>query len=322
MSSSKRASSFSLQDRDLLLLRDLFESRVMTGQHVAEIHFNGRKEATKKRLQKLKEAGLITEWPRRAYEPAILFLARGGIRLLKEHGILNEYPAFSILALERRARVSNVTIRHELAVLDVKTAFHMALRDHPTLSIVEFCTWPRLIEFEARNSYGSDILVKPDGFIRIHEKEADGGLSEHAFFLEVDRSSETQDTLVAKASAYLDYYKSGNFAVRNGAYRSAFKEYPFRVLMVFKTAERRNNTAARLLQNNPPILTHVCLATIDEVLADPFGTIWIRPIDYRDAVHDSPFDGETRRGHRAYQRRAEREGFVEARIEKVGLFTD
>ncbi len=55
------------------------------------------------------------------------------------------------------------------------------------------------------DEYGSDVLVKPDGFIRIHEKEADGGLSEHALFLEVDRSSETQDTLVNRTETYLTY---------------------------------------------------------------------------------------------------------------------
>jgi hypothetical protein len=35
--------------------------------------------------------------------------------------------------------------------------------------------------------------------------------------------------------------------------------------MVFKCAERRNNTTERLLQHNPPILTQGCLATLDEV---------------------------------------------------------
>ena len=78
------------------------------------------------------------------------------------------------------------------------------------------------------------MLVKPDGFIRIHEAEADDGLSEHTFFLELDRSTETLDTLVSRALCYLDYYKSGNFAVRNGGKPTAFREYPFRVLMVLR----------------------------------------------------------------------------------------
>ncbi len=125
--------------------------------------------------------------------------------------------------------------------MDVKAAFCSAIRGSGRFTVAEFSTWPLLYQFEAfRPGHSSaEVIVKPDGFIRIHEKETDGGLSEHTFFLEVDRSSETQDTLVARAGCYLDYYKSGGFAVRNGGTRADFKDYPFRVLMVFKTAEDR-----------------------------------------------------------------------------------
>lgn len=75
----------------------------------------------------------------------------------------------------------------------------------------------------------------------------------------------------------VDYYKSGGFAARNGAARSDYKEFPFRVLMVFKTAERRNNTAERLLQSNLPVFKQACLSTLEEVTRDPFDAIWIRP---------------------------------------------
>jgi len=320
MGTSKKSSdALSLQNRDLDLLKGLFECRVMTAVHVAAIYFDGRAEATKKRLQKLKVAGLISERPRRAYEPAVLYLAKGGLTLLTERGILAEYPAFSMPALQKRARVSDATIRHELEVMDVKAAFHSALRGNEKFSIAEFGTWPRLYEFEASPYGGASVLVKPDGFIRIHEKEADGGLSEHTFFLEVDRSTETQDILVSRAAAYLDYYKSGGFTVRNGAARSSFKEYPFRVLMVFKSAERRNNTAERLLENAPPILTQVCLSTIDEVRGNPLGAIWIRPVDYRAATAGTPFDLDREVIRRADRRQAARETFVEQRIQKRGL---
>jgi hypothetical protein len=63
-----------LQPRDHGLLHDLFESRVMTSAHAATLHFGGSKEAAKKRLQKLKAAGLVSERKRRPTEPAALFL--------------------------------------------------------------------------------------------------------------------------------------------------------------------------------------------------------------------------------------------------------
>ena len=54
-------SHISLQDRDFDLLRGLFESRVITTDHATALYFDGKSEAAKKRLQKIKAAGLISE---------------------------------------------------------------------------------------------------------------------------------------------------------------------------------------------------------------------------------------------------------------------
>jgi hypothetical protein len=313
-----------LRDRDLSLLRGLFECRVMTPLHAAALYFDGKPEAAKKRLQKLKAAGLIGDRPRRAFEPSVLFLAKKGLSLLREKGVLAEYPEFDLPALDRRARVSALTIRHELEVMDVKVAFHSGIKALSAFSITEFSTWPLLNEFRACHSasHGQDVLVKPDGFIRILEKIDEKEGFEHSFFLEVDRSSEVQDILIARAGCYLNYYKSGGFAVRNGAPRSQFKGFPFRVLMVFKTAERRNNTAERLLQNNPPILTQVSLSTITEVTQNPLGEIWVRPLDYRNAVAGTSFEVHPARKQYEYQRQTARELFVEGKVRKTKILTD
>jgi hypothetical protein len=311
-------STLVVQDRDCIFLRGLFESRIMTAEHITMLYFDGRNEAAKKRLQKLKAAGFIAERKRHAFEPAILFLTRKAFAVLRERGVLAEYPQLDSSALEKRSRVSELTVRHELEIMDVKAAFHVALAADKKFSIAEFSTWPLLYQFDAFRSGhgGAEVLVKPDGFIRIHENESDGSLSEHTFFLEVDRSTETQDTLIARAGCYGDYYKSGGFAVRNGGTRADFKEYPFRVLMVFKSAERRNNTAERLLQHNPPIFSQVCLSTFEEVTANPQGEIWIRPMDYRHATAETPFAPGRMRETWGYRRQTEREMVVEKRIKK------
>jgi len=318
------STKFLFQDRDLGILKGLFESRIMTSGHVADLYFDGRREATKKRLQKLKSAGLLAERRRRVSEPAVLSLTRKAFTLLRESGVLDEYPPMSQAALEKRARVSELTLRHELEVMDVKAALHNAIRTCNIFTIEEFSTWPLLYQFDAVRTGRSaaEVVVKPDGFIRIHEKESDGGLSEHTYFLEVDRSSETQDTLVTRAGCYLNYYKSGGFAERNGALRSAYKEYPFRVLMVFKNAERRNNTAELLLQSNPPILTQTCLSTFDEVTSNPLGKIWLCPSDYRDAVKDTPYEVKEKRNSWTYKRQTAREKLVEQRVKKFAIFAD
>src|ERR1043166_4091746 len=231
MSVQKRSPVIGLRDRDLAFLLGLFESRVMTSAHIAALYFGGKKEATKKRLQKLKTAGFIGERNRRVNEKSVLFLTRKGYALLQDEDLLSAFPRLSTTNFEKRASVSNLTLRHELEVMDVKSAFHSAFETSETLTVAEFSTWPRLHEFKATRPRRDrdDALVKPDGFIRILEKENDGGLSEHTFFLEVDRSTETQDTLVNRGACYLDYYKSGGFALRNGAPRSDYKEFPFRV---------------------------------------------------------------------------------------------
>lgn len=309
--------SLQIQERDFALLRGLFECRIMTAGHVAALFFDGKREYTKKRLQKLKAAGLIGERKRRVNEPSILFLTRGGFAFLKSNGHLDGLPALGKNTFDARANVSQLTLRHELEIMDVKAAFHSALRNAGPFSLAAFSTWPLLYQFETSvPGTAMDVLVKPDGFIRIQENELDDGLSEHTFFLEVDRSSETQDTLVNRAVCYLEYYRTGGFAIRNGASATDFKEFPFRVLMVMKTAERRNNTAARLAHNNPPILTQVLLTTLTEATADPLGPIWIQPADYREAVTGTPFEKEQPGRHSAYHRRPEREAFVESRIQK------
>lgn len=325
MASSKiLANALQLQDRDFALLRGLFESRVMTSAHAATLYFNGKTEAAKKRLQKLKSAGFIGDRPRKAFEPSVLFLTRNGIKRLEAEGILTEYPAFDLPALDRRARVSDLTIRHELEVMDVKAAFHSAVKTVSSCAIAEFSTWPLLNEFTAyRPGHNStEVLVKPDGFIRIHETDASGGKFERTFFLEVDRSTETQDVLIDRAGCYFDYYKAGGFAVRNGGTRADYKQFPFRVLMVFKSAERRNNTAERLLQGATPIFKQVCLATLEDATRDPFGAIWIRPFDFREATKGTPFETEKPRETWQYKRQVEREAFIEKHVCKHTILAD
>jgi hypothetical protein len=198
-----------IQPRDWILLRGLFESRVMTLAHATVLYFDGKKEMAKKRLQKLKAFGIVRERPRHFSDPSILFLTRKAFVLLRDHGHLADYPKFGVTDLDKRAHVSDLTLRHELDVMDVKTAIVRAISKTEQFKVAEFSTWPLLYQFIACRPRGQKVTVKPDGFIRIHEKEADGGLSEYAFFLEVDRSTESLDVLAERCHCYLDYYRSG-----------------------------------------------------------------------------------------------------------------
>jgi hypothetical protein len=312
---------FELQDRDLEILRALFESRVMTASHIALIYFKGSGEAVKQRLQKLKKVGLIGERKRRVNELSLLFLTPKAIETLRKHGKLADYPHISSSSMGKRVSVSDLTLNHELEIMDVKASLYAGIRNAAGVSLTEFSTWPLLYQFEVSHSMLGvpPKTVRPDGFIRIREKESADTCWEHTFFFELDRSEEIQNKLITKARYYLEYYKSGGFAERNGAPRSEPETFPFRVLMVVQTAERRNNTAEGLLRSIPPIYDHVWLTTISEVKANPLGPIWICPDSYLKVTKDTLFDPALRQQTKSYRRQTERELFVENTILKFPL---
>jgi hypothetical protein len=284
-----RDDSIHYQERDFVLLRALFESRIMTIDHMAKLFFEGRKEAAKKRVQRLKAAGLLGERARRVNEPSIHFLTTKAFKLLSTEGFLSGYPALTPSALAKRPQVSALTLAHELEVMDIKAALCSAIAKTTSLKVVEFRTWPMLNQFKVRRPGAADMLVKPDGFVRICEEKPAGGLSEHTFFVENDRGTESLATLAIKARVYASHYRGGGMALKHGQPASSYRSFPFRVLFVLKSDERRDNIAKRLLENNPPTLTQVWLTTIRDFVADPLGSVWVRPLDFRGSQSPKTF---------------------------------
>ncbi len=304
-------------ERDYAILRSLFESRLMTRVHLAAIHFGGHDRMAKKRLQKLAADGLIGDRPRRPDEPKLHYLRKRGYDLLNETGRIADYPKLGYASFKRRVDVSPLTLAHELAVMDVKAAIFSGARQRPTLQVAEFSTWPILFRFRVRSPSGRMAWLSPDAFVRLRERDADG-VSEQLFYVEVDRSTESLTVLCRKAAGYLDHFQSGGMAVRLGGKRDDFRQYAFRVLWVFRNAERRNNAAAAFIVNNPPVLTQAWMTTMQELVADPMGAIWIRPKDYRDAVRDTTFD-VSHPTDSGYRRQSERDEHVERIIAKQPL---
>lgn len=277
-------STIEIQDRDIALLRGLFESRLMTLDHIAVLHFDGKREMAKKRVQKLKSAGFLVERPRRSTDPSILSLSNHALTYLDDQGLLSNYPRLNRASFLKRIEASDLTLAHELQVMDVKSALAAAVVKDTRYSIVEFLTWPRLIEFTSRRSVvdpskSGDVIVKPDGFIRVRGTDANNQTVEDVFFLEVDRGHESQTVLVNKALHYRDFYQRGGLAKRLGAKPELFREYPFRVLFVLHSAVRVANAAKALMAAQPPIRRMVMLSTFDDVVADPLGAVWSQPAD-------------------------------------------
>ena len=311
------------QERDFAILRGLYESRTMTVGHAATVYFESNIETAKKRMQKLRGAGLIRDRARHAHEPTALLLTKKGFHLLKSHGRLEGYPVLSDAQFDIRSHVSALTLRHELQVVGVKAALLAVLSTHTNVRVITCTTWPLLSQFQthqpAASGYGgTSVIVKPDGYLCLHEKDA-VGIAEHHCFIEVDRGTESQRVLAERAASYRAHYRSGGFAESRGGSREGFENYPFRVLVIFPTAERRNSAAERLLLVDPPIKTMVWLTTMPEMLRDPLGPIWIRPVDYDKAITDCGF--EIVRHHRLgrYRRQTERDAVVAGEVRKQKL---
>lgn len=308
--------------RDHAILRSLFESRLMTRAHIAAIHFPGHPRMAKKRLQKLAQDGLIGERARRPDEPKLHFLGKRGYELLDQSQGLDGFPRFGYSSFRKRIDVSPLTLAHELAVMDVKAGFFNAANKAPQLTIAQFSTWPLLFRCRVRTASGRMAWLSPDAFVRLREREAGGGVVEQLFYIEVDRSSEALTILQRKASGYLEHFQSGGMAIRFAAKREDYRQFAFRVLWIFRTAERRNNAAELFLTHRPPVLTQAWMTTMEELLADPLGTIWIRPIDYRDALKGTAFDLNVVSREPAYRRQTDREATVERNIQKRALLDD
>ena len=271
-----------MQDRDVSLLLDLVESRVLTLDQVRTLFFPDKDEMAKKRVQRLKVAGLLVERPRRIGTPSILHLTWKGYVALRKNNHVGEDSHLSPKTFTRRMAVSDLTLAHELMIGDVRTAFIVAMRESKRFEQFEFDVWPRRYDFTVNRGQGR-VPVKPDGHIRFLER-GDEEQAPYNFFLEVDTGSENLERVVEKCLNYREYFRSGGFAVFCGGHREQFKKFPFQVLVVVPSEKRRNNLAELLLQATPPFSTMVLITTQAQCVRDPLGDIWMTPAAYKEAM--------------------------------------
>jgi len=325
-----------LQPRDFDLLLGLYHSRVMWREHIAALYFHGSMdpnknlESAKKRLQDLQKDGLVVELrarARRPYQYAVYHIGVRGFRALQEHGKLDGNLRWEKVA--RRAEVSEKTLKHELTVITVRSKLEPEINAQAGFVVEEFSTWPVFYEFKAR--YYDFKLRRhhiapfaPDGFFQILSEQPTPRM--HRFFLEVDLTKESHVILAQKADGYQNYYRSGDFAAQlkhdTGA-RERYKEYPFRVLMVVESAERRNNAADFMLRFTST-KESVLMTTLDELKRDPLGAIYVSPLDYYEATKGTPYEVTKEEWHpnRKYVRNVARDRFVEGVIHKNPLLVE
>jgi hypothetical protein len=275
--------AFIVTARDVAILRDLFDSRILTAQQIADIHFNGSRNASKQRLWTLKRAGLIAgRFGTPSGLPIPLRLTRDGFDILRKGGHLNDYPRLTWPTLSKRLKVSPLTLAHEVDVGWVKASFYRAARERGDTQINLAITWPRLLRFRVRPPHLSEtVSVSPDGFIRFIQD--DGAIKrEQDVFIEVDRSTETISRIVERMQAYVAYYSTGGFAKRQSVANVEPKEFPFRVLWTFKTKARMESFLRACREHQRPILKMAWAVLFDEAVLNPFAKCYRRPVDSVD----------------------------------------
>ena len=218
-----------LSGRDIAIVRQIADLRLMSGAHVEAIHFSTNDHATasaaaraaRRVLERLARNGLIVRLDRRiggirAGSTAFVYaLGPVGHRLLAETAI----------ARPRLREPSLPFADHTLAitqlVVDMTVAARRGELEVLGLQTEPWC-WRR---FTA--SLGGEGILRPDLFTLIGQ-----GDFEYRWFVEVDRGTEHLPTLIRKCRAYDAYYRSGIEQATHGVFP--------RVAWLVTSAKRRD----------------------------------------------------------------------------------
>jgi hypothetical protein len=235
-----------IQERDVAILLDLHEHRVLTTQQIAELHFPSYHVAWK-RLHLIEQLGFV-----RHFQPAFWHGSA------PYHFVLDE-PGALLVAVRLDTDLKDLGWRPDDAIRIARSQ----TRDHLVQANGFFTrlAWScrasgrvRLTEWvgERRASRGWGVAIKPDGVGRVVGEEA-----ELWFFLELDRGTETHAQLRAKLRRYSE--------------AALLPDVPRTALFAFPTERRETEARPALWVPGMTIATTV----LDLAMADPLGPVWL-----------------------------------------------
>lgn len=221
-----------LTKRDLAILEAVYEYRVLSAKQIQQLFFpypTGIKTA-RTRLQKLYHHGLVDRKFSGVYfdkmnSPILYVLDKRGAEFLKAAG------KFSQEWKRKSKQVGLLFLNHAIAINEVRIAVEIACREFG----FEILKWSG--EQELKASYdrvnvagvAEPIAVIPDSYFALRTPK---GVMH--FFLEVDRSTETNKVFRRKIRAYQVY--CGSLEAKN-----RFETNKFRVLTVTANNARLQN---------------------------------------------------------------------------------
>jgi hypothetical protein len=197
----------SLGERDLGILCDLATVRLLSVSQVERLRFAEGSALTRARrcrssLQRLHDLGVVARLERRVggiyggSHGHIYGLSALGQRLIGEHG-----PAGGDRA-RRHWEPSLPFVAHLLGVSELYVRLHAAERDG-RIAELRFAAEPACWRHWTSVS-GEDLIVKPDAFASFAHAEFD-----YAYFIEVDRGTQSTTVIRRKGEVYVDYFTSG-----------------------------------------------------------------------------------------------------------------
>lgn len=233
-----------ITERDIRILLDIYEHRVLTTRQIAQLHF-GCERVALRRLAKLCEFELLWAYrPNRdvGSHPYHFFLLKLGAEIiasrletdLKGIGWFDQQPI-------RFAKSPRLT--HWRETNDYFAALAHACRTTGRASLAGW--W-------GERSAGRGLPLTPDGIGLLRTSEAD-----LRFLLELDRGTENHTQLRAKLSRY--------------ARIAQLPDVPRLLLFVFPSHAREAQARPEL---HVPGLT-VATAVLADTLADPLGEVWL-----------------------------------------------
>jgi hypothetical protein len=227
------ASPMIFQQRDVEILKAVYQHRFLSSSHLKRMLFGCTSRANT-RLRKLWENGFLERHHIRPLvfhgsSEAIYSLGKEGIDIIAQ--ALDTDRSVIVRARDKNEQLNPLFIDHLLEVNDFSLNFISLVEEHPDLRPERWVN-----ERDAQDEYQSyengrtvTRWFKPDGYGRYLYKD-----KLYSFFLELDRSTETNVKFEDKLRSYLEYQRSGS-------YQRKFGVKFFKVLTVTTTPRRMRN---------------------------------------------------------------------------------
>lgn len=279
---------YKLTSRDLAILREIIEDHFLTSQQVQKLFFSSY-SATQRRLQKLCQREYLGK-VHRPGTPSVFFAYRKAVNEVIKNNLLDPKDITWKTRYGRERTVAKK--QHEIDANWFKIALIKKTQKDKKVEILFFLKGSRCWDkVKDPNPDPKDrrhyVPIRPDWFFGLRINGADS-----YFFFEMDEGTMTLRAFRRKLRGYREYYFSAGFLNRYGQNGTRKEDYPFRVLTTVRQAttkpsdERRNNLVEQAIAEGSLLMCW--FANFQEAVADPFGKVWVRGKEYKEALGSLP----------------------------------